>query len=211
MGRKYRRNQWCYVVVMSLLLIHLTSCNNYETTREITKEDYTKTKEFMTSDRSYGTHEAQKEQTNKAYSLSPNHMPLKKGDPLYISEHAGNEVSKVNGIASSFVVLVNNDAYVAVVTDNTATGIYSKGTMDDHDETNELYDATTGKEPLSAKALQNVALTVREVHPEVQQVYISSNRDFVNGITKLMRQYWLGNLMQEYEEYFNALVRNAFQ
>lgn len=236
---KVAKHTWWHTTLMcSISLFIITAgCNNLNTTKELVKKEYNQTQDFMKGDDSYGTYEAQTPHTNRSYSLVPeNKSPLKPGDKLYISEQAANEVTKnVDGIASTFVVLAHNDAYVAVVTDLTATGIFTKGTMDDDvdnaGESEGVYDihsgssyadpdklvtdtntyyTTTGKEPLSAKALQKIGDTVRQVHPEVLHVYISSNRTFVNGINQFMQAYWSGQQIQGYEEQFNRMIQQAF-
>jgi hypothetical protein len=142
----------------------------------------------------------------------------------------------VEGIDASFVMIKDNNAYVAVVTNNTATGIFSNGSMDDDidnaGESEGVYDVRSGKsyadpdllvtdtntyyttsghEKLSAKALQIIGTTVREVHPTVIEVYISSNRDFVNGMTQFMQEYWTGHSIEQRANTFQQLVEDTFE
>lgn len=199
--------------------------------------EYNREDDYIESEDNYGTIEAQRAPDSQTYSLELNRkessQPASEG--LFISEQGGYEVAKVEGIDAAWVMIADNNAYVAVVTNNTATGIFSNGSMDDDidnaGESEGVYDVhsgkstadpdllvtdtntyytTTGHEPLSAKALQKIGSTVREVHPTVLQVYISSNRDFVNGMTQYMQEYWTGHSIEDRINSFNQMVERTF-
>ena len=205
---------------------------------------YDRTDDFERREDNYGTAEAQRtplqpldqrQPDNRSGRAKRAHTGQPVRDKLFISEQAGYEVARIEGIDSSFVVIENNNAYVAVVPNNTATGIFTNGSMDedvDNTGTSEgVYDArtgssysksgwlatptnnyytTTGNERLSAKALQTIGAVVREVHPSVMQVYISSNRDFVNGINMLMKAYWSGRPLEPHLDSFHRLLEQTF-
>jgi hypothetical protein len=198
---------------------------------------YNHTDDFIRSEDNYGTKEAQRPPENRSYSLNLDERVLpEQAGPLLVSEQAANEVAKVEGIATAFVILADNNAYVAVMADNSATGIFAKGNgswrrVDNTGESEGVYDGASGKsyadpnliatdrnsyyttlgtERLSARVLQTIGTVVREVHPTVLQVYISSNRDFVNGMTQIMQAYWSGKPVQTYVGPFRELVRSTF-
>lgn len=199
--------------------------------------EYNREDDYIQSEDNYGTIEAQRAPDSKTYRLEldrqESSQPTSQG--LFISEQGGYEVAKVEGIDAAWVMIADNNAYVAVVTNNTATGIFSNGSMardvDNAGESEGVYDVrsgkssadpnllvtdtntyytTTGHEPLSAKALQKIGSIVREVHPTVLQVYISSNRDFVNGMTQYMQEYWRGHSIEDRINSFNQMVERTF-
>ena len=218
-----RQTSVLHAVLCIFLAASLSACSQYN-----------RTDDFMRSEDNYGTKEAQRLSENRTYSLNLDGRPLpKNSDPLFVSEQAGTEVAKVEGIASAFVIILDSSAYVAVIPDNSATGILKDGggnrrRIGNTGTPKEVYDSRSGRsykgpdllatdyyttqrtERLSARALQMIGSVVREVHPTVLQVYISSNRDFVNGVTQIMQAYWSGKPIQSYAESFRDFVRRTF-
>jgi hypothetical protein len=218
-----RQTSALHAVICIFLAASLSACSQYN-----------RTDDFMRSEDNYGTKEAQRIADNRTYSLNHDGRALPKNSgPLLVSEQAGHEVAKVEGIASAFVIIADNNAYVAVMPDNSATGIFTDGggsrrridntglseggyasrsgrSYKGPDLLATDYYATQRKERLSERALQTIGTVVREVHPTVLQVYISSNRDFMNGVTRIMQAYWSGKPIQSYAEPFRDLVRRTF-
>jgi len=143
-------------------------------------------------------------------------------------------VDDLKGIRSSFVFVTDKNAYVAVVLDNTATGMKGKGTMlfsdrtiasrgvDDHSGVSyELppgdivmdkysFDTIPNPQDLSSELVRELEARVRQYHPQVTNVFVSANKDFINRFSEYAHEAWRGQSLQPYVQDFNGLVKDHF-
>lgn len=153
-----------------------------------------------------------------------------------LSQKASNEVMKIPGVAHAYVFVTDLNAYAAIMLNHVATGIQSDGDRDS-DVTNVgnsegVYDIRDGGSYLSPRKLANdsnsyftyekpadlghslkqkIAVAIRNVQPEVGEVFISANRDLVNQFNVYAQKTWLGQSLDSDIHAFNNLVRHHFK
>jgi YhcN/YlaJ family sporulation lipoprotein len=174
------------------------------------------------------------ENNRRSYGFQINDTRHHNNARFRFSPEAARKVRQIQGIAHSYVLITDKNAYVAIVTDNTATGSASKGKardlnnvgttqgMDNPDggtsyaDPRKLADENNGfytmKKPqdISSMLQEKVARAVRGVHPEVLEVFISANRDFVNRLNSYAIKTRQGQTLDPYRDELNALVRKQF-
>ena len=160
-----------------------------------------------------------------------NHHDNKK---MEISQVTSTEIGRMDGIAAAHVMITDLNAYVGVMLDDSATGTAARGNLNDTDNTGEqegLYDARDGSpyadyrkialdrnsyfnypdpDDISSRLKLKIALKVRELNPQVQEVFITSNRNFVNELNGYAIEYWSDRSLDSYVEEFNRKVKHYF-
>lgn len=152
------------------------------------------------------------------------------------SAEASYAVSHLPGIATAIVMLTDRNAYVGLLTDWTATGTRSRGGADTREQDNTgttegVYNIDTGSpswdnrqmatpynsyfthrsiSDLSVELRQVVGDTVRRYRPDVAEVHISANREFVNQLLEYAKAAWSGRPLQPLTPAFNKLVAYMF-
>lgn len=153
---------------------------------------------------------------------------------LQFVQQTTDAVDDLKGVRSSFVFVTDKNAYVATVLDNTATGMKGKGTilfsdrtiaspgMDHHSDVSYVlppgdvvmdkysFDTIPNPQDLSSELTREVEARVRQYHPDVKNVFVSANRDFINRFSEYAHEAWRGNSLQPYVENFNGLVQDHF-
>ncbi|MBD3922376.1 hypothetical protein H8B09_26725 [Paenibacillus sp. PR3] len=145
------------------------------------------------------------------------------------------EVGKINGVSTALVMLTNQNAYVALVFNDTAirtkSGGRSKREQNLGGAKAGVYNHTTGSPYWDGRELATpyghamtvndhtelpdalkyaVATKVRKFAPKVKDVHVSANRQFVNRFVAYAQKAWLNESLTPYVEDFNALVSNQF-
>ncbi len=153
---------------------------------------------------------------------------------MMLSLDTGDEIGRINGITLAYVMLTDRNAYVGIVTDGTATGTTGKRDAIDVNNAGEsegVYDIKDGSSTidprkvvtdtnsyytqplpsdLSSELKQRVAMKVRELNPQVLEVFISSNRDFVNQLNVYAQMKWTGKSTKGHLSDFNRMVKRYF-
>ena len=212
-----------FVAAALCAALHAGGCTNYY------KE------QFHDSDSDYGSERAfQEGNRSPAYRLYADRPSDHDNRRLFVSEQAMYRVDDVQGVGAAVVVITDRNAYVGVMTDNTSTGTFGKGNSSDVNNagtsegvydiysgsakadprllatrTNNLF-TVPGREPLSGKLMQNVALKIRDMHPHVMNVFISANRDFVNALNSYASDFRKGLPLDRRIDEFNQMVSVMF-
>ncbi|PWV95724.1 hypothetical protein DFQ01_12570 [Paenibacillus cellulosilyticus] len=151
------------------------------------------------------------------------------------SSKISKEVGKINGISTALVMLTNQNAYVAIVFNDTAIrtksggrskheqyagsakeGIYNYSTNSPNWDNRELatpygHAMTVNDHTELPNALKYaVATKVRKFAPRAKNVYISANSQFVNRFVAYAQKAWLNESLTPFVVDFNALVSNQF-
>jgi YhcN/YlaJ family sporulation lipoprotein len=152
---------------------------------------------------------------------------------LDYSEFLSNQVTTIKGVNTAIVMVTDQNAYVAILIDNSATGtrgsaletnndgarvgIYNPDAANtDYLNPNQLhngynnYETSKDHNTLSHRFKQRIAERIRTLHPQLIDVYISANRDFVNTMNNYAQESWKGNSLQPYLSEFNQTVANVF-
>jgi len=141
----------------------------------------------------------------------------------------------LDGIGAAIVMLSDKNAYVAIALDGAATGTKAHGGRSTHEQShigqvdsnihgqskqplgsqnlvspfNSYY---TVKDPksLSSELKQVVAHKVRQLKPDIRDVHISANMDFINRMNDFAMEAWMGRSLAPLTPQFNALVKSHF-
>lgn len=140
----------------------------------------------------------------------------------------------MDGVSAAYVLLTDQNAYVAIATDDTATGTSARGQVRDQNNTgtmegiydperntsyappNNIVNKTnsdyTIRNPkdLSSKLKQKIAKKVRELHPDIQEVFITANADILNRMNVYAIHAWQGNNLDSYIEEFKNMAKTHF-
>ncbi|WP_409343219.1 hypothetical protein [Paenibacillus sp. MBLB4367] len=185
----------------------------------------------------YGAHKDVYPDTSgpKAYGSPQQEGTILHGNTqLAYSQKLSDQVGALNGVGSSIVMLTDNNAYVAILIDNTGNNTYGRnarkelnnsGTslgrynphsggsyMDPKDLTNGVNNFYTVEDhnDLTHEFKQKIASTVRLGQPAVHDVYISANRDFVNKMNALAQESWSGHSLTGHVGEFNTIANRIF-
>ena len=152
---------------------------------------------------------------------------------MTFSPTTAREISKIKGVYISYVVLTDRDAYVAIVTDNSATGTKGRGNIKkDNSGTSEgVYDGKYGNyyvdprnvvtdtnsmytipdpKDISNKLKYRIAKKVKALNPNVSEVFISANRDFINHLNVYYLETIRGKKLDPYVDEFKTMVKSHF-
>ncbi|WP_240546501.1 hypothetical protein [Paenibacillus artemisiicola] len=145
-----------------------------------------------------------------------------------------NDVSNINGVAGALVMLTDKNAYVGITTDWTATHTHRAGGKREQDNTGStegVYNNDTGSpywnnqriatpynsyftvndhNQLSGELKQTIAIHIRKLAPEVQEVHISANKEFNNHLVQYAQEAWAGRSLKPWLASFNQLVKHQF-
>jgi len=208
------------VFVLSALIIGLTNCS------------YQKHYEHGPAD--YGSRTEAHENGRAAYPHTQSRTADHNNKMMAYSQTTSDAIADMNGIRASFVILTDKNAYVAIVLDNTATGAKGKGELTPSDRTigapdidhhssitqywtsgdvvreKYSYDTIADPQNISNELQSELANKVRELHPNVQHVFVSANQHFVNQISRYAHEAWKGNSLDPFLAEFNKLVGDHF-
>lgn len=138
---------------------------------------------------------------------------------MEMSKEISDRLLKIDGIKSSYVMLTNNNAYVAVSFEDENLPQQSKmmsrtnlSQMDNEavDMHRKMNTMATGNEKLTDDIKNKVADTVKKMRPQTDHVYVSANPDFVGRMKGYMTDVSLGHPIQGFISEFNAMVDRVF-
>ncbi|MGM0882631.1 MAG: YhcN/YlaJ family sporulation lipoprotein [Bacillota bacterium] len=138
---------------------------------------------------------------------------------MEMSENMAAAITKFDSVKSSYVMLTDHNAYVAVsLAENEL-----KGDMKTMSRTNSGYlgkegaqmsrrmsSMSTGQNRLTDQLKDQIAKKIKHLRPSVEHVYVSANPDFVGRMNAYMNDVRLGHPIQSYMAEFNAMVERIF-
>ncbi|MUT65336.1 YhcN/YlaJ family sporulation lipoprotein [Paenibacillus sp. NEAU-GSW1] len=218
MAKRTTRIYWFSFI--ALLLLALMSSCGYE--KRIQKSDY-----------DYGSRTAGDPKTHgvKLYGSTKNKADQHDNTFFEYSNTLSNKVTQLNGVGTAIVMLTDKNAYVGLALDWTAVGTKSSGNTNEQRNGDAVYNTETGSShwdnrqlitpfnsyfsvndhsQLSHELKQTVARRVREFAPNVQEVHISANMDFVNQMNEYAKQAWMNRSLAPWTDDFNNLVKHQF-
>ncbi|GAB2701234.1 hypothetical protein ACFQWB_06105 [Paenibacillus thermoaerophilus] len=153
---------------------------------------------------------------------------------LDIDHNTAGLINDLRGIRESYVAIAGTNAYVAIIIDNSGTGMKGKGTLQPSDRTigqttmNDVSDKAYRLKPgmvvmdkysynlipnhddISTELQVKIADIVRTVHPDVAYVHISANGEFINEMNRYAQMTWQGRSVSDQIASFNAMVSQYF-
>jgi YhcN/YlaJ family sporulation lipoprotein len=136
---------------------------------------------------------------------------------MEMSEEIAQALTGMNSIKSSYVMLTDDNAYVAVSLDESppqgkmasrSNNAY-KG-REGVEMSKRLHSMATGSDMLTEQVKADVADEVRRFRPRIKHVYVSANPDFVGRMSAYMGDVAAGHPIQGFMAEFNALVERVF-
>jgi YhcN/YlaJ family sporulation lipoprotein len=138
---------------------------------------------------------------------------------MEMSETIAKAITDMGAVKSSYVMLTDNNAYVAVSLDEMEPKAESKmmsrtnsGYMG-HEGTRmsrRMSSLSTGQHMLTNQMKDEIAKEVRRLKPSVEHVYVSANPDFVGRMNAYMNDVKLGHPIQGFIAEFNAMAERVF-
>ncbi|NOU76966.1 hypothetical protein GC098_37345 [Paenibacillus sp. LMG 31458] len=174
------------------------------------------------------------EEAERAYQTQQLHGPVThNNNKLEYSQFLSNQLNAMNGVNTALVMTTDQNAYVALMIDSSAVGTKgttketnnqgtAKGFYNDHVPFNDYlppnelnngfnnYETAIHHDLLSHRFKQAMAEKIRLLQPDVMDVYISANRDFLNKMNSYVLESWKGNSLMPLLPDFNQTVTKVF-
>ncbi|KRE50058.1 YhcN/YlaJ family sporulation lipoprotein [Paenibacillus sp. Soil724D2] len=208
---------------MLFLLLTLSGCA--ENGREYGKSpDHT----------NFGAPVEKTEETERAYQTQQLYGPVTHNNSkLEYSQFLSNQLHAMNGVNTAIVMTTDQNAYVALMIDSSAIGTKgstretnnqgtAKGFYNDHAPFNDTmpsndlnngfnsYETAVHHDMLSHRFKQAMAEKIRTLQPNIMDVYISANRDFLNKMNNYAQESWKGHSLMPLLTDFNQTVTRIF-
>lgn len=178
-------------------------------------------------DSDYGSLQAQQEQKGKMITFGTNHPDDNQhiNSTVQYSKKISSAVSSIGGVGTARVFLTDKNAYVAVVLDNTGRGYAkSKDYIQQNTSTNnntiapntitnnpfKHFISVNDSTQLTDRFKQTIADTVFARAPEIEEVHISANLEFMFYMDEFAQAAWANEPLDTYMKQFNILVQHQF-
>ncbi|MGG1638169.1 YhcN/YlaJ family sporulation lipoprotein [Paenibacillus sp. FSL K6-3182] len=138
---------------------------------------------------------------------------------MQMNEKMAKEITDLGVVKSSYVMITDHNAYVAVSLDEIQPKVESKmlsrtnsGYMGKEgvEISRRMSTLSTGNHMLTAQVKEQIASKVKQLNPSIEHVYVSANPDFVGRMNAYMNDVKLGHPIQGYIAEFNAMVERIF-
>ncbi|MNZ91382.1 Lipoprotein YhcN precursor [compost metagenome] len=137
---------------------------------------------------------------------------------MVMSEPIANSLTKIGPVKSAYVMLTDQNAYVAVSLDkqDSTHSIMSRSQTsystkeEARENRKKLSTLSTGQNMLTNQLENEIANEVRRQRPLIQHVYVSANPDFVGRMNAYMNDVQQGHSIQGYMAEFNAMAERTF-
>ena len=138
---------------------------------------------------------------------------------IQMNEEIANNITQINEVRSSYVVVTEKNAYVAVslnenepkgnakMMSRTELGRTGKAGIE---ESGRMRGLSTGSEKLTEELKNNIASVVKEHRPMTEHVYVSADPEFVGRMNAYMNEAVQGRPVQAYIAEFNGMVERLF-
>ncbi|WP_138755436.1 YhcN/YlaJ family sporulation lipoprotein [Paenibacillus sinopodophylli] len=138
---------------------------------------------------------------------------------MEMSEKIAEEITSLGIVQSSYVMLTDHNAYVAVSLDEGEPKVDSKMLSrtnngyrgkEGADISRRMSSLSTGQDMLTDAMKDQIANKVKELNISIEHVYVSANPDFVGRMTAYMNDVRLGHPIQGFIAEFNAMAERVF-
>jgi YhcN/YlaJ family sporulation lipoprotein len=114
---------------------------------------------------------------------SPQGTPI--DNRVEVAKQAADKITQINGVKSANVLVTRRNAYVAAV-------------------------VNTNQGQLTSDLENQIAQQVRSTDPNIQNVYVSTNPEFVNRVNKYVADVGQGRPVSGFVEEFTVMVNRIF-
>jgi spore cortex protein len=125
------------------------------------------------------------QQGNGVRQLGQARQPNIADNRIQVADKAAKNITRITGVRQANVLITQRNAYVAAVLDN-------------------------NEGQLSRKIEDQIAQQVRAIDPNVENVYVSTNPDFVGRINTYVDDVQQGRPIAGFVEQFNEMVQRIF-
>ncbi|MBD2871521.1 YhcN/YlaJ family sporulation lipoprotein [Paenibacillus arenilitoris] len=138
---------------------------------------------------------------------------------MEMSEKIADGVARLEAVKSSYVLLTDHNAYVAVslhegepAGDPKTMSRTNSGYMGKEGArmSRKMSALATGQHMLTDQLKDEIAREVKRLKPDLEQVYVSANPDFVGRLNAYMNDVKLGHPIQSFIAEFNAMAERIF-
>lgn len=112
-------------------------------------------------------------------------IPPATDNRVEVAKSAADKITKINGVKSANVLVARRNAYVAAVTNVGQTGI-------------------------TPQLEKQIADQVRSADPNIQNVYVSTNPEFVNRVNQYVTDVGQGRPIAGFFQEFSEMVQRIF-
>ncbi|MDQ8735749.1 YhcN/YlaJ family sporulation lipoprotein [Paenibacillus sp. LHD-38] len=138
---------------------------------------------------------------------------------MEMSEKIAEQITEMDAVKLSYVLLTDHNAYVAVSLDEnepagdsklmsrTNTGYMGKEGVR---MSRRMSSLSTGQDMLTEQIKDDIANEVKRIRPSVEHVYVSANPDFVGRMNAYMNDVKLGHPIQGFIAEFNSMAERIF-
>ena len=177
-------------------------------------------------DSDYGSSQAKHAQNGKLITFGTNHPDDKQHDntTVHYNPKISDALGSIGGVGAVRVFLTDKNAYVALVLDNTGRGyavskqyIRQDTTPFDNKAPNTItnnpfknFISVNDNTQLTDRFKQTIANKVFELAPEVEEVHISANLNFMFYMDEFAQAAWGDKPLDPYLKQFNILVQHQF-
>ncbi|MFD2117960.1 YhcN/YlaJ family sporulation lipoprotein [Paenibacillus yanchengensis] len=159
---------------------------------------------MMMQDKHFSNDQLNSANRNKGNNLIGNHKNYR----MEMSKEIADKIVKDAKVNSAYVMLTDNNAYVAVMMDennnNTAMN------KNDNNAAMNKNNNNAAKDSISDEVKQKVTKVVKKEQPKIENVYVSTNPDFVGRMQGYMNDVAAGNPITGFISEFNEMVDRVF-
>lgn len=150
------------------------------------------------------THTARPDGNVNPYAANPSANPNRE-TKMELSDKIADQITAMKEVQSSYVMLTNNNAYVAVVLHRTTPSASPKSVNGRTKSAPGMMSAD-----VSNAIKSRIAQKVQSIDPRIQNIYVSANPDFVGRMTNYATEVNQGRPLAGFAQEFNAIVQRLF-
>ena len=219
------KNKISIIVVIGLMVM-LTACNMNGDTGAGENENgnqnrtLDRARNFANDGNRFGTHRANRSQMDNSFTQDRVYgndiHPLHRNSRLEANERLAKAIAELDGVDSASAMLTDRNAYIGIVTDNNGGFKRNLRRMNTDDNGNQADNDfnfgqyTEQNEEVADELKEKVSKRVRELHPEVENVYVSANPNFVERLDNMIQSMGSGRPVRGLVNEFNTLVERIF-
>lgn len=216
-----------YFLVAVCLLLVLSACNMNDRQGATERTDDGKVGMKQSQTRTTERGKANNREHNRHYidnsytqdRVYSNDVHYHRNTQLTTNEKLAEAIANLDGIDFASVMLTENNAYVGVKTDpeqNSSQKVRNQDKNRVKTRNNKDHKNNTNKQnqaddvAVSEQIKKAVSKKVRELHPDIKNVYVSANPNFVDRLDNMIQSIGTGQPVRGLVNEFNTMVERIF-
>jgi YhcN/YlaJ family sporulation lipoprotein len=144
-----------------------------------------RTRQAQNQAQNQGQNQAQNQGQNQAQNLAPNQGQTNLNERIQVADKAADRIVRIRGVRQANVLVTNRNAYVAA-----------------------LIDMKQGR--FNAAMEADIARQVRATDPNIDNVYVSTNPEFVDRVNAYVMDVRQGKPVTGFFKEFNLMIQKMF-